>query len=354
MKQIKKRTGRIVAMLLVLAMIVTSVPQYALTAFAAEAEENTETIVSADEHVGTENAAEAETEVKAAEATQEEKPTTAEEEEGTTAEESGTANASETELETETKTETKSEIETETQIQATQETESSEAEESASDEVLETGEESDGSGTGDDTGIEKTTVTIRIPTAERGTRNPIIENLLSGFEYAAYATEPTEGGISLSESYDGSFDELVSNETYEFKIEVPKGYVLYFKPVLKDDIAKLDWVSTSYDENDAITADDNGIYKISADTELVVIKAFRLYNAAFQADHAKFYASEEDMASGAELTSGKIPAKDGKNLTVYVKPEEGYTLRTIDSNKAAIKVARKSSQCIISVNMKCQ
>lgn len=378
MKQIKKRTGRIVAMLLVLAMIVTSVPQYALTASAAEAEENTEnveTIVSADEHVETENAAEAETEVKAAEATQEEKPTTAEKEEGTTAEETETvnetnaadasdtetetANASETEPETKTKpeteAETKSEIETETQIQATQEPESSEAEESETDAVLETGEDSDGGGTGDDTEIEKTTVTIRIPTAERGTRNPTIENLLSGFAYAVYETEPTEGSISLSEQYDGSFDELVSNKKYEFEIEVPKGYVLYFKPVLKDDIAELDWVSKSYDENDAVTADDKGIYKISdiQDYTQIYIEATRLYSIAFQAEHAKFYASEEALESGTALTNGKVPAKDGKKLTVLVEPDEGYTLRSIDSNNSAIKVVRDrdSSSYSISVNM---
>lgn len=69
MKHIKKRTGRIVAMFLALAMIVTSVPQYALTASAAETMED---VAIVEEHSEAEAAANAETEVKAAEVTEKE------------------------------------------------------------------------------------------------------------------------------------------------------------------------------------------------------------------------------------------------------------------------------------------
>lgn len=162
MKRIKKRISRIAAMLLVLAMLVTSVPQYALTASAAETAEDA---AVAEEHVEAEAATEAETEVRAADTsvTEEENKTAAdvEEKEGADTvrevEEKTEADAAETTVtvtetetekvsESETGTETEAVTETVTELESEQETVCSEAEESESDDVLAEGKSGEDNG----------------------------------------------------------------------------------------------------------------------------------------------------------------------------------------------------------------
>lgn len=248
--------------------------------------------------------------------------------------------AEETEAEKDSQTEIKTEIE--------QETEGSEAEKSETNDVLEIGEESsETEPSSDDTEVEKRIVSIHIPYNENGR---LTENLLEGFRYAVYQTEPAEGDISLKE-YEASFDDLVAESQQTFDIEVPVNGVLYFEPVIKD-IAELESVRYSYEG--ALTPED-GVYKVSnvqSDSD-IVIHAIRYYRLVLQADHAKFYQSEEDQASGVELTECRISRKQSE--TILVVPEEGYVFSTIDSNSTGIMASKNKldrNTCILAVNEK--
>lgn len=233
MEQIKKRTGRILAMLLALAMVVTSVPQYALTVSAAEA---TEDVEIAEEQSEAEHISEADTQIVAAQ--QEEETTVTQQEGGNTAEnavteektETGTKIASEiaSEIETETKSEAQAVTGTETVSEA--ETQDSTETETATE------EETSGEATDNFETEQKIRVSIAIPCGKDMDGKVIRPvNYLERFEYAIVDEEITDGNIPFqifdgTGLYDG--ETLNPNET-NIELEVPQGNTLYFKFILK-------------------------------------------------------------------------------------------------------------------------
>lgn len=220
MEQIKKRTGRILAILLALAMVVTSVPQYALTVSAAEATQDT---AIAEEQSEAEHISEADTQIVAAQ--QEEETTVTQQEGGNTAENAVTEEKTETETKSEAQAVTGTETVSEAETQDSTETETA-TEEEISGETTDNFEETE----------QKIRVSIAIPCGKDMDGKVIRPvNYLERFEYAIVDEEITDGNIPFqifdgTGLYDG--ETLNPNET-NIELEVPQGSTLYFKFILK-------------------------------------------------------------------------------------------------------------------------
>ncbi|MBD5469786.1 MAG: hypothetical protein HDR19_01340 [Lachnospiraceae bacterium] len=316
MKQFKKRTKRIAAMFLALAMIVTSVPQYALTVLAAEETESTAVV---DGHIETENTAEAETEVKAAKETEK---------------------GNETELveETETVTETETTEAVELEMENVSETVMNDEGSESGDDLKAEGDDPDDGDT-----VEKTTVVVKIPYRETSAKPGLRsrkENLLESFEYAICENESQDDITYTPYNPEVSFDDMVKNDE-DIKFEVPIGNILYFKPVFQYK-CEIDTVTYRTENTPSTTiVVENEVYKIAnvEENTNIYINAYRCFDVIFRTEGAKIYHSLEDIENNQELT--ELTVSEKQEEIFYVVPEENKVVKAVDSNSTGVVVSRE-------------